>query len=389
MFKDFRIALGALAFFLFATDVVAGPAYYQPTTDLTALAHYGTSSPYVLHAFVSSATINSVTGGASYTWAASCPGSPNGTTWVAATGVASGCWVLEGLATATPSSGGGSVNCSGLPALTGDVTTPGGSCATTLKNSGVTAATYGDATHSSQVVVDVNGRIVSAANVAIVGVPGTEPSIIAMLNVPANPGWDPQFVGIPGDVTLSNSNKTATPTSSSPYNHMMGTIARYTGKYYFEVTSASSSFASFGVTGVAGHVKRGNGNIFGAATYTGQIGLQPSGQVASNPSALSSSSGTIATVAGWTANDVISVAVDIDNNLIWFRTNAGNWNNSGSANPATGAGGIDLSFAWSESANRLLWPGGSCGCIAAITLREKTADFTQSVPSGYLSWSGL
>ena len=96
--KDFAFAVGALAFLLWPTDVVAGPAYYQPTTDLTALTHYGTASPSVLHAFVSSVSYSGNQGGGAYTWHASCPGSPDGTTYVSATGMASGCWVLEGFA---------------------------------------------------------------------------------------------------------------------------------------------------------------------------------------------------------------------------------------------------------------------------------------------------
>jgi hypothetical protein len=52
--------------------------------------------------------------------------------------------------------------------LTGDVTTAGG-VAATLAASGVTAATYGDATHVGQFAVDAKGRITAASNVAISG----------------------------------------------------------------------------------------------------------------------------------------------------------------------------------------------------------------------------
>jgi len=57
-------------------------------------------------------------------------------------------------------------------ALSGDVTAPQGSNATTLANSGVAASTYGDATHVAQVTVDAKGRVTGASSVAISGIGG-------------------------------------------------------------------------------------------------------------------------------------------------------------------------------------------------------------------------
>lgn len=72
----------------------------------------------------------------------------------------------------------GTVACARLPALTGDVTTSAGACATTLANTAVTPAAYGDATHTLTATVDSKGRLTALASVAISGLVGVaNPSV--------------------------------------------------------------------------------------------------------------------------------------------------------------------------------------------------------------------
>lgn len=101
--RIFHVALACVAV-MAALPALASSSYYQPTPNLTALANYGTASPLVLHAWVQTATVGTSTGAASYTWHSSCPGSPDGATYVAATGVSIGCWVLEGVVTSAAGS---------------------------------------------------------------------------------------------------------------------------------------------------------------------------------------------------------------------------------------------------------------------------------------------
>lgn len=215
----------------------------------------------------------------------------------------------------------------------------------------------------------------------------SDPSISPFLTVPANPGWDPLFSGKSGAIVLSNSNKTATPASSSPYNHMFAAPANYTGKKYWEIVPGATSFVSIGFSGAAGHLKNGDGNNFGFGVAAGQVGYAANGTV--NISEYGTTTFVLTTLDGWAAAARVAFALDLDAALFWIRTGAGNWNNNASNNPATGVGGLDLSWAYAGAGNRLIWPGMNAGSTTAQSIYLKTADFTQAVPAGFGSWSGL
>jgi hypothetical protein len=50
----------------------------------------------------------------------------------------------------------------------------------------------------------------------------------------------------------------------------------------------------------------------------------------------------VASPGGLIVGSVVEICVDIDARLFWLRVSAGNWNGSGTANPATGVGGINI-----------------------------------------------
>lgn len=237
----------------------------------------------------------------------------------------------------------------------------------------------------------VDGTSITAAGGVISSAAASDPSIAPWLVVPASPGFDPaMFISSMG--TLSNSNKTFTPASSSPYNYVFGTTARYTGKWYFEVVMGSTSFSALGITGVNGHLWDGGGteaDVFGRE-YANQIGWQPGGtvQTLGSPN-FGFSAKTIGTAASWTSAQRLSIAVDLTNGFAWFRVTSGNWNNDGSANPSTPTGGFSIGSLFGQTPSKLVWPGLNSGTTSAQSLYLKTADFIQSVPSGFTSWSGL
>lgn len=206
------------------------------------------------------------------------------------------------------------------------------------------------------------------------------------MDTPANPGWDPNFSGaLQSAVTLSNSNKRLTPASGGPFNHAAGTPGRSTGKYYFEMVPGATGFTVFGVCSGPGRAAHFPGsNDFGK--QLGQLGWANNGTVSAMAQQGTSGGYVVATIQTWTTADRLSFAVDMDLQLIWFRTNAGNWNNSGGADPATGTGGIALSHVFNGASTALVWPGGSMGNTNAHDMFLLTADFTQSVPSGFTDW---
>jgi hypothetical protein len=81
---------------------------------------------------------------------------------------------------------------------------------------------------------------------------------------------------------------------------------------------------------------------------------------------------------------VVQIAIDLTNKLIWARTDRStNWNNSGTADPATGTGGK------SYTTTGALFP--ACSLIDAtglnfVYLNAGAFPFAGSIPSGFTAW---
>lgn len=91
---------------------------------------------------------------------------------------------------------------------------------------------------------------------------------------------------------------------------------------------------------------------------------------------------TVATISAWTTGDRVSMAFHPGLKLIWFRVNAGSWNNDGTANPATFVNGIDTSTYRGERAFPAV--GFSVGGTI-FRGRFAEADFLEAKPAGYNS----
>ena len=128
--------------------------------------------------------------------------------------------------------------------------------------------------------------------------------------------------------TFSNGNTTQT-CNSSNYSFNTSTLGASSGKYYVEVKCASS-----------GQIRNEIGIVDKVSTgTTNQIyGLANGWSWTANGS-INNNSSVIATYSTYTTGDILSIALDLDNNKLYFAKN-GTWENS--ANPSTGTNGISI-----------------------------------------------
>jgi hypothetical protein len=82
------------------------------------------------------------------------------------------------------------------------------------------------------------------------------------------------------------------------------------------------------------------------------------------------------------SGNVICFALDLTNSLVWIRLNAGNWNNTAGANPATRTGGLTVPFGPALAAYPAWYSQQS---PHVVTANFGDSAFAQAVPSGFTS----
>jgi hypothetical protein len=176
--------------------------------------------------------------------------------------------------------------------------------------------------------------------------------------------WNPADTQI---YTLSNGNLTITGASGNGGSR--STFNASTGKYYWEITMntwvSSSDGPGIMLTTAS----------FGNAAQPGGCAVTLSGQFWVNGSTAGSMG------VGFSSGNTVGIAVDFTNKLIWFRlTPSGNWNGSGTANPATGTGGVSFS---TLSGNFAAWISNLTNAPEVATANFGASTFSGAVPSGF------
>jgi hypothetical protein len=191
-----------------------------------------------------------------------------------------------------------------------------------------------------------------------------DPQDATITTAPTFTTWNPADLL---NVTLSNANLTATCTPGTP--GVRSVASHSSGKYYFEYTYTTVNTNSFDVGVAPASYSFSSGSFANIAVVTrlGAVLINNANQGVS--------------FSAFVNGNIVGVAIDLTAQLIWFRlAPSGNWNTSGTANPATGTGGFSIS-ALSGTLFGLLIGGNGDVCTANFG----ASGFTGSVPSGFTS----
>jgi len=193
--------------------------------------------------------------------------------------------------------------------------------------------------------------------------------------------------------TFANGNTKVT-MGSSQYTYNTSTLGMTTGKWYAEFKQGSGgSDSMYGISST-----QATSTSAELGNYPNDYGYyQADGKVWSNNSYVANPYG-----ATWSAGDIIGVAVDLDNNKLYFSKN-GTWQNSGDpTSGSTGTGAVSITAPASTSLGAYFfgfsdyWGAGSSSTEAnfgngffgttAITSAGSNGNgslFEYDVPSGY------
>lgn len=182
--------------------------------------------------------------------------------------------------------------------------------------------------------------------------------------------WNPADKSV--NVTLSGTNNLTAHSTGS--NGGVRTIDKHSaGKYYWEQTLTiwANNQTGVGVSNATPAVTAI------ASAWASSCGIQKSGAIFFNGGAAPGSP----TLGARAVNDIIGLAIDLTAQLMWFRVApSGNWNGSGTANPATATGGVSVGAIVSTG----LYPVFAfvAGGDTAVANFGDTA-FSGAVPAGF------
>lgn len=177
--------------------------------------------------------------------------------------------------------------------------------------------------------------------------------------------WDQSNDG--NNLVYTNGDLTVGITVDADWEQTLATLARSTGKYYFEVETVSNP-------GIAANTTVGVQN--GSESLNSYIGDSTNGWgYQSNGRYYNSLANTGNPT--WSTGGTVMVAVDLDNNKIWFGLN-GTWD----GDPAAGTG-----EAYSNLSTGDIYPAASpYHSYHTCTAHFVESDMSYSIPTGFSAW---
>jgi hypothetical protein len=176
---------------------------------------------------------------------------------------------------------------------------------------------------------------------------------------------------------LSGGNLVATVAATATLNYVARGNTTFNAKAYFEVVQTAGGAPGANILGVG---ITGAGFVLDESSFLGQTAAAIC--CYNQGGAVFTGGAQTGTDGGWNANaDNMGVAVDNGNQKIWFRLNGGNWNNSGTANPATNTLGISISGLSAPYLPAVI--ARTANLTAAFTANFTSASWAFSAPAGF------
>jgi hypothetical protein len=192
--------------------------------------------------------------------------------------------------------------------------------------------------------------------------------------------WDPNDAAV--GITLSGGNLTAANVASAGNVGVYALTSQTAGKFYFESYCNANDTSVYSVAGVAPRSLSLN-NLYSA---TGGVGVGQSSGV--GEIILNATQNTA--LATTSVLHTICHAIDLTAKLYWAKIDGGLWNNSGTADPATGVGGIDISSVFSGQAAAPFMSSSSAGTAGtSFTANFGGTSYAYTAPSGFGNWPVL
>lgn len=187
------------------------------------------------------------------------------------------------------------------------------------------------------------------------------------------------------NIVRSNGNRTITNLAlTNNQGNAKGFREVSSGKWYFEVKidsmTATTNKIWIGLATRDYNIYLANSSLVNRANCA--VGYSPTAGTIGT-----SGNTSLATLGTSVSGDTIQVAFDATAKLLWMRKAGGQWNGSGTADPATATGGIDISFLTEPNIAAAVTLNGNNGG-ASLTSNFAGSEITGTIPSGFSPLGG-